>query len=168
MQACSECPNIPPDAQGRPRREATQGHAAAGRRPHADAARQCMGRPCHGRHTPFLRVLYGISFQKKKVLYWKKWHDKKKLLLCLAISFSVPVEPLYFLKKIQSSPNFVGMIHHDLAMVLRVGPRSKKRTSSSKTCLRNTHRPARSLTGKLCAPCTWATSRTRKACCWSH
>ena len=92
----------------------------------------------------------------------------KKLLLCLAISFSVPVEPLYFLKKIQSSPNFVGMIHHDLAMVLRVGPRSKKRTSSSKTCLRNTHRPARSLTGKLCAPCTWATSRTRKACCWSH
>ena len=105
---------------------------------------------------------------KKKVLYWKKWHDKKKLLLCLAISFSVPVEPLYFLKKIQSSPNFVGMIHHDLAMVLRVGPRSKKRTSSSKTCLRSTHRPARSLTGKLCAPCTWATSRTRKACCWSH
>jgi hypothetical protein len=92
----------------------------------------------------------------------------KKLLLCLIISFGVPVQPLYFLKKIQSSSNFVGMIHHDHAMFYRVDPRSKKRTSSSKTCLRSTRRPARSLTGKPCARCTWATSKTRRACCWSH
>ncbi|KAL5668262.1 hypothetical protein ACJX0J_020483, partial [Zea mays] len=47
--------------QDGPRREAAQGDAAAGRRPHADAARQRMSRPCAGRHTHISAGRNGMS-----------------------------------------------------------------------------------------------------------
>lgn len=61
LQACVECSDIPSNEQDGPRKEAAQGDAAAGRRPHADAARQRMSRPCAGRHTHISAGRNGMS-----------------------------------------------------------------------------------------------------------
>jgi hypothetical protein len=69
FQACVECSDIPPNAQARSRGEAAQGHAEAGRRPHADTARQRMGTPCHGSQAlTFLKILMSSWIINSKFL----------------------------------------------------------------------------------------------------